>query len=135
MNIIRKAIKFLTDTIGESSAVSNLISDHGVSVETLKIASSKYGNLLDAIADGFFGNKPDLIKIAKRYGRQIKSSVTNKRSDDSNAFVRTKRNAWLFDAINESLRQSAQSTDYQEPQSFKDKIRNAEFVEAEVISE
>ena len=138
MSILGKIKKFIIDIIGDADAVSVLISDCEVPDKEFDEGIKGYDNTLDAIADGKFGYRPEFDKLLRRYGRTFKGpKPSEKKYQESNVFTRTKKNAWLYDSINEALRQQAESAAQfscdEEPKSFKEKIQKAEFVEVEIV--
>ena len=132
---------FFLDIIGDAIGCATVMVDHDLSSKEYRDRIKGYDNVLDAIADGKFGYSEDYEKLLHKYGRTFKGQKTTEQAkqkeQESNVFTRTKKNAWLYDSINESLRRQAESAkEYncdEEPKSFKEKVQKAEVVDAEII--
>lgn len=137
VNIFTKIKNSILDIIGDAIGCATVIVDHNLSSKDYADRIKGYDNVLDAIADGKFGYSKEYEDLLRKYGRTFNGNRTNKQSDqgESNTFKRTKSNTWMYDSINESLRRQAEFVDDygEKPKSFKEKVQEAEFVEAEVI--
>ena len=144
MGIFSKIKNSVLDIVGDAIGFATVVVDHNLSSKELRDRTAGHDNILDAIAEGKFGYDPKYEKLLRKYGRVYKGSKTNEQASretnerDSDVFT-DNDDAWMndymryFDAV---YGQSASFNDNsceEKPKSFKEKVKDAEFVEAEVI--